>query len=569
MKEKWNTLEHQGPLFPEQYIVKGYSLNNEKLSSLAEEMIWKYVPYLETDYVQKPRFNVNFYNCLKLELTEKQRQISFPAAPEYQSLFKMIAKEQEKIKEAKKNKTKADREKEKIEKEKIKEVYGFALVDGKKQAISTYQIEPSGIYMTRGEHPLLGMWKYAPTPETVIINCSGNAPKPPDGHSWKKVVCNKNSLSPYSFLMNAGGKKMKQKRITFSYASDIGAEADSEKFEKALTLHKHWDDVQQYITDAYTQNKDSEIKECGLIAWLIQNTAIRVGHEKNEDMSAATVGASTLQKENMNVIDNKDGTFTLKLNFIGKDSIQYDNAFTFNDVEVKNALIKLLNSKNKHEKVFNVSASDVNKFLQKKLPNITVKMFRPALGSHIMVQQLIKENVSKANTQHEKIMSFNRANLKTAELLNHKRTVAKTFNESLTKMEERVQTSKEKAVELENKAKEKLAQYKKDIENLEKNFTGKELKEKKARIKEKIEKLRERVDRAKVRAVVVKDKLTLKKDGKETALGTSRGSYLDPRMVVSWCKNVDLDITKLYTKSLINRFQWALNTDENFWKEYQ
>jgi DNA topoisomerase-1 len=105
--------------------------------------------------------------------------------------------------------------------------------------------------------------------------------------------------------------------------------------------------------------------------------------------------------------------------------------------------------------------------------------------------------------------------------------------------------------------------------NLEKNFTGKELKEKKERIKEKITKLKERVDRAKVRSVIVEDKLSLKKDGKETALGTSRGSYLDPKMVSSWCKSVDLDITKLYTKSLLNRFQWALNVDENFWKEYK
>ena len=120
------------------------------------------------------------------------------------------------------------------------------------------------------------------------------------------------------------------------------------------------------------------------------------------------------------------------------------------------------------------------------------------------------------------------------------------------------------------KSAQKIVAYKEKIKELEekkkaKKVTVKEFKEKKEKLHEKIAQLQ----RAMQRAIISKDKVALKKDSKETALGTSRGSYLDCRMVISWCKSVDLSVEKLYTKALLARFAWAMDIDENFWLQYK
>lgn len=75
----------------------------------------------------------------------------------------------------------------------IKE-YGFCIIDGHKERIGNFKIEPPGLFRGRGEHPKMGMLKRRVLPEDVIINCSKDSkiPKPPDGHKWKEVRHDKN-----------------------------------------------------------------------------------------------------------------------------------------------------------------------------------------------------------------------------------------------------------------------------------------------------------------------------------------------------------------------------------------
>jgi len=50
--------------------------------------------------------------------------------------------------------------------------FGFCVIDGHKQKIGNFKIEPPGLFRGRGDHPKQGMFKRRVIPEDVIINCS-------------------------------------------------------------------------------------------------------------------------------------------------------------------------------------------------------------------------------------------------------------------------------------------------------------------------------------------------------------------------------------------------------------
>ncbi|KAK8779401.1 hypothetical protein V5799_019257, partial [Amblyomma americanum] len=58
----------------------------------------------------------------------------------------------------------------KRQQEKVARKYGFCVVDGHRQKIANYKIEPPGLFCGRGEHPKMGMLKRRVMPEDVTIN---------------------------------------------------------------------------------------------------------------------------------------------------------------------------------------------------------------------------------------------------------------------------------------------------------------------------------------------------------------------------------------------------------------
>ena len=51
---------------------------------------------------------------------------------------------------------------------------------------------------------------------------------------------------------------------------------------------------------------------------------------------------------------------------------------------------------------------------------------------------------------------------------------------------------------------------------------------------------------------------------KNVSLGTSKVNYIDPRITISFMKRHNIDINKLFTKALQEKFNWALEVDENY-----
>ena len=78
----------------------------------------------------------------------------------------------------------AKREKE--EKDRLQEVYGYALVDGYKEKVGNFRVEPPGLFRGRGKHPKTGRLKFRVKPEDIIINIGPGVDIPPcpPGHKW-------------------------------------------------------------------------------------------------------------------------------------------------------------------------------------------------------------------------------------------------------------------------------------------------------------------------------------------------------------------------------------------------
>jgi len=57
-------------------------------------------------------------------------------------------------------------------------------------------------------------------------------------------------------------------------------------------------------------------------------------------------------------------------------------------------------------------------------------------------------------------------------------------------------------------------------------------------------------------------KLNIKKKEKDTlkevSTSTSKVNYIDPRISLVWCKNNNVDIKKIFAKTMRDKFAWAI-----------
>lgn len=56
----------------------------------------------------------------------------------------------------------------------------------------------------------------------------------------------------------------------------------------------------------------------------------------------------------------------------------------------------------------------------------------------------------------------------------------------------------------------------------------------------------------------------VKEDLKTVALGTSKINYMDPRITIAWCKRNEVPMEKVFNKSLLNKFHWAMDVESTF-----
>ena len=59
-------------------------------------------------------------------------------------------------------------------------------------------------------------------------------------------------------------------------------------------------------------------------------------------------------------------------------------------------------------------------------------------------------------------------------------------------------------------------------------------------------------------------KIAMKDDNKTVALGTSKINYMDPRITVAWCKELDVPVEKIFNKSQLSKFPWAMEVSKDW-----
>jgi len=260
------------------------------------------------------------------------------------------------------------------------------------------------------------------------------------------------------------------------------------------------------------------------------------------------------------------------------------------------------------------------------MKGLTAKVFRTYNASHTFQEQLDK--LTRAgDSVHDKLLSYNRANREVAILCNHQRSVAKNHGQMIAKIQDKIRALKyqrkrarRQIIQLDKKMKDSnlpemaeesdledewIEQHQKDLlvkerekitSKFEKNneklvsegqtaLPEKELKEKlkavdemeKEMSREKktgkielkanatVDKLLAQITKLDERIKATKTQALDKEEGKETALGTSKLNYIDPRISAVWCKKYNVPVEKVFSKTLRDKFQWAMEIDED-WK---
>jgi DNA topoisomerase-1 len=530
-RSKWQSLEHKGVAFPPDYQPRGIvvTIKGEKLALNRdqEELIYAWAKKKDTHYVQDPVFQQNFMGDLKKFLPEKFKNITIKDIDF--SMANRLADEEKRMKEQEKEKYKtlAREEKKKIslakkaERERLKAMYGKAIVDGVEVDIANWLVEPPGLFMGRGQHPMRGRWKPRVRPQDVTLNL-GEKAAVPEGN-WQKIVHDHSSTWLATWMETLTGKR---KYVWLHDSSALRQENDKAKYDKAKKLAEQQGMVSREVTRRMMKDGD----KTATVAYLILNMAMRVGDEKDPD-EADTVGASTLRVEH---IKFPQGNNKIEFNFLGKDSVPWQKTLDVNSDDTRallSNLKKFMQGKKPSDAIFDgINSRKVNAFLQEIMPGLTAKVFRTCIATRVVQQELSKAKVDAKSSEAQKIYIARKANLEAAIKCNHKKGVDPknpAAKKALEKFDESV-AKKEQAIR----------QLKVDIAA------------KKWKTELQGQRLKERLEKMEVQ-------LRLQKETKDYSLGTSLRNYIDPRLMKEWLNFVDLDWKKVYTTTLQRKFLWV------------
>jgi len=498
---KWKTLRHNGVAFPPPYEYRGLTVKIKdervRLDPRQEEMLMAWAKKKDTPYVQDAVFQKNFLGDLKPALPERFADIALTDI-DWTELYAIADREKTaNLSDEEKKKRSAER---KAMREELKARHGTAHIDEIETEIGAYLVEPPGILMGRGNHPLRGKWKERVEPEDVTLNLDEDAPVPPapDGHHWKEIVHEHDSMWIATWYDRLSDKR---KYVWLADSSHLRQERDKEKYLKAATLESSVERVRREIAKrmdfqdaearatvdkrrkellgkkseleaqllkatevgdragrkkledqlAALQNENATLdkraerihaeemktRQLATVCYLIDRLAMRVGDEKDED-EADTVGASTLRVEHIHV-----GRDRIEFNFLGKDSVEWQKSLPLDHDEtiLAHDLQDFMRGKQPADQIFDkIDSTHVNRFLSSIVPGLTAKVFRTYHATHAVRSFLERQSpLAPDAPPYEKEYAARLANLEAATVCNHKRTPPKNWEENLAKREAEVQ----------------------------------------------------------------------------------------------------------------------------------
>ncbi|ALC48487.1 Top1 [Drosophila busckii] len=498
---------------------------------------------LNHDYCTKDVFNNNFFKDFRKSMTDKEKDIikDFRKC-NFKEMFDYFQAESEKRKAA----TKEEKLARKNENEALMKEYGFCMIDGHKEKIGNFRLEPPGLFRGRGEHPKMGMIKRRIAASDVSINCgkSSHVPKPPPGQTWKEVRHDSTVTWLASWIENVQGQV---KYIMLNPSSKLKGEKDHIKYETARRLDKVIDKIRATYRDEW-KSKEMRVRQRAVALYFIDKLALRAGNEKDEDQ-ADTVGCCSLRVEHVSLHKELNGKENVVVfDFPGKDSIRY-----YNEVEVEKRVFKnlelFMENKRDGDDLFDrLNTQVLNEHLKELMDGLTAKVFRTYNASKTLQNQLDLLTDPNASVP-EKLLTYNRANRAVAILCNHQRSVPKGHQKSMENLKEKIRSKRDA------------------IDDCEAEYHDAKKAAKRGSVKEKViaDKKGKQLERLKDQLKKLELQETDRDENKTIALGTSKLNYLDPRISVAWCKKNGVPIEKIFNKTQRTKFLWAIHmADENY-----
>lgn len=138
----------------------------------------------------------------------------------------------------------------------------------------------------------------------------------------------------------------------------------------------------------------------------------------------------------------------IKLDFLGKDSMRYENTVKVHP-SVWKAIHLFRQGKKLDDDLFDkIDAQALNDYLKSQMDGLTAKVFRTYNASSTLQQELAKVDL-RGLTMDQKFEKYEEANKQVAILCNHQKTVGKKLVESLTKKEHAIELDRQYLQELE------------------------------------------------------------------------------------------------------------------------
>ncbi|XP_070574510.1 DNA topoisomerase I, mitochondrial-like [Ptychodera flava] len=548
---KWMTLSHRGPVFAPEYeplpddVKFYYDGKLMKLGLAAEEVAGFYARMLDHDYTTKAVFNKNFFKDWRKEMTHEEKATIVDLK---KCDFREIRDYYLQKSEERKNMSKAEKDAIKKKNEEIVSEYGFCIIDGHKQKIGNFKIEPPGLFRGRGDHPKQGMLKKRLQPEDVTINVGKDAevPAPPKGHKWKEVIHDNKVTWLASWSENIQGAN---KYVMLNANSRLKGEKDWQKYETARKLKSLVDKIRENYKEDW-RSKEMRIRQRAVALYFIDKLALRAGNEKEEGETADTVGCCSLRVEHITLHQEYQGKeFVVGFDFLGKDSIRYVNHVPVEKRVFKNLQLFMENKQPGDDLFDRLNTSILNKHLQELMEGLTAKVFRTFNASKTLQEQL-NELTEPDDSVPAKILAYNRANRAVAILCNHQRAAPKTFDKQMSNLQEKIEKKHVSIKDVKKEYKRLKSDYKTSRDD---------------RMKSALERKKKQLERLEEQLMKLEVQATDKEENKEIALGTSKLNYLDPRISVAWCKKWNVPLEKIYNRTQRDKFQWAIDmADETY-----
>uniref|UniRef100_A0A7S2QFU8 DNA topoisomerase I n=1 Tax=Zooxanthella nutricula TaxID=1333877 RepID=A0A7S2QFU8_9DINO len=539
--KKWDSFEHHGLMFAPDYEPHGipikYDGKEVKLEIEAEEIATYWCSCMGTTYEHKEIFINNFWKTFTEHLPKDTHIKEFSKCD-----FTAIREWRDKERLERLNKSSEEKKAIAAEKNAKKAWYAHALLNGIRERAGAVGLEPPQLFRGRGEHPKQGLLKKRTLPESVIINIAPDACVPKligvPGHAWKDVV-HENCVQWLASFDD--GLLGETKYVGFAATSGVKGQPDLLKYDRARRLLQ----VVNKVRESYTKlqnDKNMANRQKATATYFIDRLALRVGGEKDTDEEADTVGCCSLRVEHLTL----EKPNIIHFDFLGKDSIQYKNSVPVTDQVFKN-IAQFMEKKKPEDDVFDkVKPEDINLYFKEFMEDLTAKVFRTYNASYTLQQELSKFDMAKKNsfTQDMLVKFYNDANREVAILCNHQKAESKTHEASMQKMQAAKETMEKN-----------MRTLKKHMVALE---SGKQVSSD-SKLPKDATSCRKRMAETKMRLEKHVHSMAVKEENKTVSLGTSKMNYMDPRITVAWCKQVDLAIERVFPRTVRTKFPWAMH----------